>query len=244
MGDLKSAKNLYEDIETHATVCTPPPSVRYVRAENRHELIQCIADCQQRATKDEVLPMLHIECHGCADGFRLADGSFATWNELKQPLTDLNIATHLNLKVSAAACSGAAIGKVMQMGERAPFWGFIGPTQTLSAEELEVAYRNFYRTLLETKSTAKALAALHAASKPGLFLETTSQYLFQRMWTRYMAVVSANINKGFPDEKTREFAKQMYVLWEPATFERYWNTFFMCDLFPEHLERFPVELVS
>jgi hypothetical protein len=179
------ARRLYEDIETYAKFYSPSPAVRYIRIENPGALVECLARATDRASQDDVLPMLHIECHGNEHGLELADGSFVNWVELKQPITDLNIATRLNLMVAVAACTGGALINAVQISDRAPFWGLIGPTQELSASDLEKAFRALYLTLLSSKSPAKGVAAMNDASGAGLFLRTTSQGLFQKAWSMY-----------------------------------------------------------
>jgi hypothetical protein len=202
--------------------------------------------------------MLHVECHGDEDGFQLADGSLADWEELKLPITELNVATRLNLLIAVAACTGGALAKVVRISDRAPFWGLIGPTKTLTAGELEKAYSALYLTLLSTKSPAKAVEAMDAATKPGLFWRTTSQGLFEKVWAGYKKeYCSAEAlearakrmrerleqlsGKSLP---TTDELKSLLVNQEPKAFERFRATFFMCDLFPEHSSRIPIEYVA
>lgn len=159
--------------------------------------------------------------------------------------------------IAVAACTGAALAKVVQMSDRAPFWGLVGPTEELTALDLELAYRDFYITLLKTKSPAKAVDALDAQSKAGLFWRTTSEGLFQKAWALYKAEYCGDTDMKPRFERMRQLAKQMsiepipseedmkgwLVSQEPAAFERFRKIFFMCDLFPDHFERFPVKYV-
>ena len=75
-----------------------------------------------RTSVDGFMPLLHFECHGSEDGFELSDGSFIEWAKLKEPLTQLNIVTGLNLMVCVAACTGGALLKVVTALDRAPLW--------------------------------------------------------------------------------------------------------------------------
>lgn len=257
-GGYNTAKRLFEDLETYATAYSPSPAVRYVRVENATEFFQCILMSKNDAEERDIIPMLHIECHGNEEGFQFADGSLADWDELKVPLTELNVATGLNLIVAVAACTGGALAKVMRMGDRAPFWGLIGPTRTLTAGELEKAYSALYLTLLSTKSPANAVQAMEQATSQGLFWRTTAQGLFEKVWRNYKSeycTASALEMRGkrmmehlrvsgvspLPsmDELMRRFIGR-----EPVAFERYRQTFFMCDLFPEHSIRFPIKYIA
>jgi hypothetical protein len=257
-GECNTAKRLFEDLETYASAYSPSPAVRYLRVESGDELIQCILKCRKDADEQDIVPMLHIECHGDEDGFQFADGSLADWEELKLPITELNIATRLNLMIAVAACTGGALAKVVRMSDRAPFWGLIGPTKTLTAGELEKAYRALYLTLLSTKSPAKAVHAMDAATTPGLFWRTTSQGIFEKVWAGYkkeycsaeaLEVRAKRMRERLEQTShtplpTTDQLKSRLVNHEPKSFERFRDTFFMCDLFPEHSSRFPVEYVA
>lgn len=256
-GEYNTAKRLFEDLQTYAVAYSPSPAVHYRRVESAAEFIQCILTCRKDAEEQDIVPMLHIECHGDEDGFQFADGSLADWNELKLPITELNIATGLNLMIAVAACTGGALAKVIRLGDRAPFWGLIGPTQTLNAEELEKAYAALYLTLLSTKSPAKAVEAMDIATRPGLFWRTTSQGLFEKGWALYkkehctteaLELRSSRMRERLKQDgvsllPSTEELKSRLVSHEPIAFERYRQTFFMCDLFPEHSSRFPIEYV-
>lgn len=213
-------------------------------------MIQCILKCRKGADEQDIIPMLH-------KGFQLADGSLADWEELKLPITELNVATRLNLMIAVAACTGGALSKVVSVSDRAPFWGLIGPTKILTAAELEKAYCALYLTLLSTKSSAKAVEAMDAATKPGLFLRTTSQGLFEKVWTGYkkehssveaLEVRAERMKENFkqlPDKPplSVDVFKNLLVNHEPTVFERCRATSFLCDLFPEHSSRFLVKYV-
>jgi len=228
--------------------------VKYVRIESGKALIDCLSEAKRRAATEGVLPMLHIECHGSEDGFELADGSFADWAELKNSITDLNTSTHLNLMIAVAACTGGALAKVVRVADRAPFWGLIGPTKPVSAGELDKAFRALYLTLLSTKSPGKAIEAMNESSKPGLFFRTTSQGLFEKVWSGYKKEyctpealeIRANrmheraIELSIRPRPTIEELKGRLVDHEPTAFERFRHAFFMCDLYPEHSSRFPI----
>lgn len=257
-GELNTAKRLVEDIETYASAFSPSPAVQYVRVESWDELIEQISKCQKDAEERDIVPMLHIECHGDEDGFQLANGSLADWEELKLPITELNVATRLNLMIAVAACTGGALAKALRMSDRAPFWGLIGPTRTVTASALEKAYRALYLTLLETKSPPKAVAAMDAATEPGLFWRTTAQGLFEKGWASYkkdqcsaeaFEVRAKRMQERYKQlsdkpPPTVEELKVLLVTHEPKAFERFCATFFMYDLFPEHRTRFPIQYVA
>lgn len=253
--EFNTAKRLYEDLDTYACAYEPSPKIDYLRVESGDGLIQCIGECRKRAIAQDIIPMLQIECHGDEDGLSFADESLLYWPELKTPLTELNVATRLNLMVAVAACSGATIAKVVYMSDRAPFWGMIGPTKPLKPMDLEKAYSALYLTLLSAKSPKKAIEAFDKAAEPEMFWRTTSQGLFNKGWSTYKTRFCNEEAIESRVKRMRKFAKEKsikplptlndlkanLVAYEPVAFERFWKTFFMLDLFPEHASRFPIE---
>lgn len=257
VGDRNTAKRLMEDLGSYSVAYPPSPAVRYVRVETSDEFIELINICRKDALKQDIIPMLHIECHGGEDGLQFADESLADWEELKLPITELNVATGLNLMIAVAACTGGALAKIIRMSDRAPFWGLIGPTKTIMPDALEKAYCALYLTLLKTKSPAEAVKAMDAATEPGLFWRTTAQGLFEKGWNGYkkqycnpaaLELRAKRIQERFTSLSEKnlpslEQLKALLVNHEPKAFERYRNNFFMYDLFPEHQERFPIHYV-
>lgn len=256
-GELNTAKRLMDDLGSYSVAYAPSPAVKYLRVETGDELIEQINSCRKDAIEQDIIPMLHIECHGCEDGFKFADGSRADWEKLKLPITELNVATGLNLMIAVAACTGGALAKALRMSDRAPFWGLIGPTKDVMPATLEKAYRALYLTLLSTKSPAKAVKAMDAATEPGLFWRTTAQGLFENGWAsykkQYCTPTALNhrakrmqeriIHLSAKKPPSLEELRTRLVKHEPKAFEQYRASFFMYDLFPEHQTRFPVQYV-
>lgn len=246
-GQENTAENLHSAITEQLKVFPDSPCLELVRVESANEFLRLISESAALAKSDDVYPMLHIECHGDEDGFQFADGSLLDWPELKTPLETLNQAMRLNLIIVAAACVGAAIAKVIDMGNRAPFWGVIGPIKSVSPSELEEPFKALYLTLIETKSPEKAIEAFE--KKAGdLYWRTTAQGLFIKGWRHYREVYcnpeTLEIRGERMQQKARHLSKQdcinRLLSHEPVAFERYRRAFFMCDLFPEHVERFPI----
>lgn len=251
-GESNTARRLFEDIKAYANAYQGSPFPEYIRVNNGNELLEVLSQCRDLVLSSDVYPMLHIECHGDEDGFQLADGSLLDWPELKVPLTNLNEAMHLNLMIAVAACDGAALAKIISMGDKAPFWGLIGPTDSALPEELETPYRALYQTLIKEKSPEKAIAAFEGAAKEGLYWRTTAQGLFEKGWALYK---SEYCNEKALEKRTarmqlkephldKAILKKILQDHEPIAFERYRRNYFMCDKYPDHISRFPVKYVE
>jgi hypothetical protein len=176
---------------------------------------------------------------------------------LKPALTDLNVATQLNLMVVMAACNGAALATAISLTDRAPFWGFIGPTKPLSSAALLSAYGAFYRELLSTKSPSKAVVALEAHSDHDAFWRATAQGVFETVWKGYLKEYCApdRLKERILHMRSRfhehtgilaepELLEQMLRQSEPQSFARFLSTYFMHDLYPLHIQRFDIPYIG
>lgn len=251
-GECNTARNLRDDLKIAAAAYAPTPQIEYLRVESAQDLLHFLSKCRDEVIAGRGTPMVHIECHGDEEGFGLADQSFIDWSDLKLPFTELNVATRLNLMIAVAACTGGALGKITSMGDRAPFWGLIGPTRTMLPTELEAPYRALYTTLFQTKSPEEAMKAMDAAAPPNSFWRTTAQGLFQNGWTGYedqycnataMEARAQRLLKRLQSAHpgpypSVEECKAVLAALKPSQYDRYVEIFFMLDLYPEHRQRF------
>jgi hypothetical protein len=250
-GERNTARELHQDVGLRAQVFAPAPQVLYQRVESRGEFLALLPDLTAAAEATGDIPVLHIECHGGNDGLAFADGSFATWVDLKKPLTSLNVATGMNLLVVVSACDGSALTCALSLTDRAPLHGLIGPTRSVAPAELMCAYLALYETLLRTRSARQAVDAMRAAT-PDTFVYRTAQWLFQHVWNHYQTTQEtpeARLERGRrmatnpPDDydgppiQPEQFA-QLLADKNREFFDDYRRKFFLCDLFPEHETRF------
>lgn len=255
--DSQTAKRLFGIMKGFAAEYAPKRDIRYVRVESKETFLQLLGGYAVNAEQGNFFPLLHLECHGNDDGFRLADGSQITWAELKAPLIALNTAMRLNLIVMVAACVGGALAKAIDITDRAPVWALLGPTRVVWPDELERSFRAFYTTLIRTSSPAEARTALDATAPPGMFYGTTAQELFKVVWAHYQKTLCTKqerqrsarrihqrmSRRGFRERPIAR-VKRTLVLREPHFYEQYHTTYFMQDLYPEHRERFNVPYES
>lgn len=252
-GERNTARELYQDVRLRARVFAPAPEVLYRRVESRGDFLVLLRELTATAETTGAIPVLHIECHGNDDGLEFADGSFATWADLKGSLTDLNIATKMNLLVVVSACDGSALTRTLGLVDRAPLHGLIGPTREVMPEELLRAYLAFYETLLRTQSAGQAVEAMQLAA-PDTYVYRAAQWLFQYVWDHYQAThetPEARLERGRrmaanpPDDYSGppvqpEVFAQFLADKNREFFDKYRRLFFLCDIFPDHEERFTV----
>ena len=253
-GDSNTARRLYEDIKTCAVAYSPTPGINYLRIENQSSLFYYLEQFRLHSEQNDAFPLIHIESHGYENGLELADRSLVSWESLKEALIPLNVAMHLNLMVVLASCYGGTFIKALQLSDRAPVWGLIGPKQTISSGEVETDFGTFYRTLFSTGSPREAVDALNHVSTPSIYVRTTAEGFFYRVWRGYKdkhctpQMLKARARrmrehakelKLVPQVKVSEFKKRL-IQDEPNLFNKYRDTYFMCDLYPENQQRFSV----
>lgn len=250
-GEQNTARQLRDDVKLRADVYAPSPAVLYMRIESAMNFLALLEHLVTAVTEFPIAPILHIECHGSVDGLAFADGSTLTWLELKPKLTELNIAMKLSLLVVVSACEGSAITRTLGLIDRAPLWGLIGPRRIMGPDELYEPYLAFYETLLRTKSAPEAVDALRNAL-PDVYVFRTAEWTFQYIWNHYQKThetAEARLERAaylYPllpeamDRPTVQEIAEIFRVRNPEFFSRFRRRFFMCDLFPEHEQRFNV----
>lgn len=198
-------------------------------------------------------PIVHIECHGDEKtGLHFSNGSELGWNRLTTALVELNRATRFNLLVVLAACFGAQFLKhQITLKQPAPFWGFVGPSETTNSSELIRNFRDFYRDLLSGLNLNTSFSTLRLARlDEGQFLARPAESLFLMGFEHFVtqhctpAAFEARVLSAYqkrmqtapalPLEEVRQRmrAAHRHVL------ERFADSYFMTKDFPENMDRF------
>lgn len=208
-----------------------------------------------------VYPIIHIEAHGSKEGLEVASGEFIPWEELRNSLTEINIACKNNLMVVMAACEGIYLFQIVQTIHRAPFCGLIGPKRKVTASELQRDYSSFYSELLESFDGNIALEKLNANSPSDkLYLYAGCNYLFCVVYKHYhfkqctgsglQQRIERLVSEAKKDPRVmslsvrqiRQGLKEQLKGKKEEYFEKYMSNFFMIDLYPENRDRFNIRL--
>jgi hypothetical protein len=180
-----TAKRLFADVRDWAQTMGERPAVVSRRVPSGNAFTALLVACAHQAQIDHYIPLLHIECHGREEGLEFADGSQLTWADMKPYFVALNTATRLNLIVVVAACFGGAIGGSVRAEERAPFWAFLAPKREIGAGDLEDALSVFYQTLLITRSSEQAMAALRGTTVGDEFWPLSAHTIYRLIVEAY-----------------------------------------------------------
>lgn len=201
-------------------------------------------------------PWLHLEGHGLVDesGFQLANGSHCSWNQLKEIIAPLNVATGLNLILILATCFGGSFASAIQTIDRAPVLGLIGPTRDVTAGLLESGFPAFYRTFFESSSLKKAIEALNVTAPKNLYYRTSAERFFYDVWASYKRTLCTKQeienrarrmyrevkSQGLPRTPSVGQLKRLIGSKEKSIFEKYRDIYFMYDIYESNRTRFPV----
>jgi hypothetical protein len=255
--DLHTGVKIREDIEVCNMFYNRGLGVEFHNIEKKTDFISRLKELVVETRKMGNNPLIHVEAHGSNDskGLVLSSGEFLSWEELKRPLIDLNIATKNNLVIVLSTCYGAYLTTIVLPTDRAPCFGLVGPTKVLAAEHLLRSFSRFYRELLASGSASEAVRQLNlGAGESGLnysltdaehFFAMTNEKYFEKHCTnsqyekRAGKIIEELRKRGTPPP-TKGWLKKFYKGTERAYFEKFKTRFFMIDLYPENANRFTI----
>lgn len=255
-GELNTARRLREDLRDISSNFAYDLQVRYVRVDTITDLEAGISSLLIEARTNALQPWLHLEGHGLVDesGFQLANGSHCSWNQLKEIIAPLNVATGLNLILILATCFGGSFASAIQTIDRAPVLGLIGPTRDVTAGLLESGFPAFYRTFFELSSLKKAIEALNVSAPKNLYHRTSAERFFYDVWASYKRTFCTKQevenrarrmyrevkSQGLPRTPSVGQLKRLIGSKEKSIFEKYRDIYFMYDIYESNRTRFPV----
>lgn len=229
----------------------------YYSCTSKREVIRSIERATRFAHRSGMVPILHIEAHGGIAG--LAPSSYAcgeslSWTELTIPLQQLNLATNCNLIVVAAACLGFAAIQALTKGPRAPAVALVGPDATLSASDLLLGAKEFYRRFKDdsprladiAESASREMCAAAFEWEPFATLSYEA-FVEQLVRTRRPTEHHARLERlrhrmhqetGLSVEEIEARLAGLPELPPSEELQQIWNYMFMIDLEPKNEERF------
>ncbi len=255
-GELNTARRLREDLIDIASNIADGLQVHYVRIDTVGSLERGISSILEEVRNNGLQPWLHLEGHGSADetGFKVANGANCSWNQLKELITPLNVATGLNLILILATCFGGSFARAIRTVDRAPVLGLIGPTREVKIGQLENGFPAFYRTFFESSSLTKAIEVLSASAPNNLYYRTTAERFFYDVWAGYKKTacskqeIENRARRMYREAKSQDLPripsigqlKRLIRSKESSLFENYRDTYFMYDINDSNRTRFPV----
>lgn len=157
--EKQTGTSLYEDIISRR--CDQYGHGKYFyNITSKKELFEVLNTICNNVLYDELMPILHFEIHGSQEGLVLKNGESVKWKEFQEYCRLINIKTSNQLIITLATCWGSGVWEMIDIGEPAPYWGYIGPKEKIAVGDLMEDFSEFYDCLLTEQSWDKALEKL------------------------------------------------------------------------------------
>lgn len=253
-GDAKTGQQLFNDtIKRRQEQKGLNNSFELITPTTKEEFFTALEHIKNEVIYKLVNPIIHLELHGSKDGLQLNNGEIITWNELQFRLIELNGISVCNLFVTLATCYGGYIYTVIRPNLRTPFWGFVGPFETVYEDEVLLNFTAFYDEFLQSLDFNAAVNALNNANpnNKSKFRFQNTEYVFNVAYQNYEAkyltpeIVEQRLNKGlaearkfkeletWTDEAVKNMLKFYMVDSKDLLKENMMTNFFMWDLYPQ-----------
>jgi len=187
--DRKTGQELYEDILRYMPYKIPYLKAEFFRVNNRSEFLKLFEDLYGHVKLGQH-PFLHFEIHGSTSGLVLNSGELFSWSEVACKLRELNIVTKNNILVSLATCYGAYIYGSILPSKPSPFYGFIGPWEKVTENDILNSFTKFFEFIKETDDFEQidldaAVEKLNEENMSAKFVLKVSEAVFNRVFAEY-----------------------------------------------------------
>ena len=253
--DQQTGRQLHEWVQQWR-----PKWSHYSNCSTKNEVISSIKLATLRAEKYRFIPVLHIEAHGGQDGLVGPNGNggieLLSWDELTEPLQQLNLATRCNLIVVVAACIGFAGILALVRGPRAPAIAIVGPEAQIEVGRLFEGTKEFYRRwmdvnpnltdIVNSASRETGSVALDWEPFPVLAYDSLSEHLIvslreDQQYMQKCRIRRLMLNNTCGSEKEIEIKLSLLSpSFQKPLIQKMWDKMFMIDLYPENEKRFGV----
>ena len=177
------------------------------RADDLDGLLQHFSEIASVVKQHRLAPAIQIDAHGSAEGIQLTDGTIVAWRDLANPLRAINRASKNRTFLCSSMCHGGHLSHIaLSQGgfNRSPYWGTIGPMATLSAGELQDAFKAFWEHMLVREDAPAAIREFQAAAGSTSFVQC--EMLFGRIFMRY--VLDAVLDPDGLDERVERVHRE------------------------------------
>lgn len=237
-----------------------PKWSHYSECSGKKEVLSSIERATILAKKNNMIPVLHIEAHGDQDGLGCPDGNgrieLLSWDELTEPLQELNLATGCNLIFVVAACIGFAGIQALVRGPRAPAIAIFGPDAEIEGGRLLEGIKEFYRCWMDdspnlndiVNSVSRETGSAQFDWEPFSILAydalAANLIVSMRKNEQYMQkcrICHLMLNHtSWPAKEIKDKFPPLSPLFQKPLVQKMWDKMFMIDLFPENEHRFGV----
>jgi len=205
--DKKTGSVLYNDLIRHRVNQMDGFSAELICVDTKPSFMAALKGIFKDTDPNESRPYLHFEIHGSKDGFELTNGESVSWEELYLSFSEINGLLRNQLFISLATCFGGYLFEIIDPSRRAPFFGFVGNTSTISSWEIEIGYYEYFDTLLQTLDLDKAIESLNLANSHSKvpYVPLVSGEIFHHVATKLKAQMK---NRKLILSKRKQLEKQ------------------------------------
>jgi len=257
LNDVLTGNRLQDDLSILTVFTQGIVTSELINIKTKEQFLHSLSQIKQDVQDSKYLPIIHIEAHGNEDksGLILADGAIS-WQEMKRPLSEINMATRLNLLVCISACYGGSFASALNTADRAPCWALVGPKEGMYPNDLLRSFTGFYEEILKSGNGGNSIRRLNdgLTGNSAKYYFTTAEQFFEIVWTGYLRGLCSNdelnkrANKIVRELRrtksvnipSRNEIKNNLIRSNPECFDKYREHFFMMDLFDENRNRFTV----
>jgi hypothetical protein len=204
--ETQTGTNLHDDIIRRRTYNLDLIRSELINVSSAFELFSSLEHLALLFHKEEVVPYLHFEIHGCKSGLVLKNGDLVEWSQLRPYLIAINYNIENNLFISLATCYGAYIFSSVELFERVPFFAYIGPYEKVKEGEVEADWSCYFDTLLTTKDFNDAIETLNRNNQRVKYVFQTGEDVFDEYKKAYLLTCSTRKQRR---EKGSSLMKKM-----------------------------------
>ncbi|MFN3569917.1 MAG: hypothetical protein ACK4VX_06550 [Polaromonas sp.] len=251
--DKKSARDMVFDVNLE--IASTPMRATFELCAGVQAFKELIHGLTVRTASDEVLPLLHIECHGHQDdGLVFSDSSTLSWPEMWDVLRPLNVVMGNRLVVVLATCVSFGAITLVPLSSPAACYFLIAPTEKIYPDELYSAFKEFY-CRLASGDAANAMESLtiRRYQEGGMgsmaagewFSRLMDNYLREHGSTKGLKASALRLAMLAKDDGMANLNMRYWKSFVKNTLSQrlhqYFDVFFMLDKFPSSRVRFSKE---
>lgn len=219
----------------------------YTACDTKTDVLASIRRAAEFTARCGVVPVLHIEAHGGSAGiapFGSTDAELLSWEELTEPLQQLNHATKCNLVVVVAACIGFAGVLALRKGPIAPAIALVGLDAPVSPQSLLSGTKELYRRWMD-ENPRLAEVTENASREAGMAAFEFEPFATLAYEANVKMIIKRRRQGAFGKHSTAnrvdhgEIRSPNTASWQAI--QQIWNTMFMIDVEPNNEVRFGVD---
>jgi len=182
---LKSGEELNKQLST--TILTD-----FKNVETDEELFAQLDKIKDELKGKTGQYILHFDCHGNKGGIGVFDkldhSHFISWEDLRDKLREIYLASDIKPIVSFSSCEGFNVAKLVANFKPCPYYLITGSFKKIGFQDSVDGYLTFYRNIDVGKDYMENVKEVRDKFPKLDFASFTAEQLFHIGWTSYLRV--------------------------------------------------------